>query len=137
MTTTPNFVPAARLDDLQRAGMLTVRRGGHTIVLVQNEAEIYAVDNRCPHMGFPLDKGTVKDGILVCHWHHARFDLTSGGTFDQWADDIRAFPVEVRDGEIWVDVQEHRDLRAHQQDRLPASHSPTAPLLPARPNWTN
>ena len=38
-------------------------------------------------MGFPLHRGTVSDGILTCHWHHARFDSRSGGTFDQWADD--------------------------------------------------
>ena len=53
-------------------------------------------DNRCPHMGFPLDRGTVKDCILTCQWHHARFDLASGGTSDPWADDVRAFPVTIR-----------------------------------------
>jgi hypothetical protein len=30
---------------------------------------IYAMDNRCPHMGFPLDRGSVKDGILTCRVH--------------------------------------------------------------------
>ena len=54
-------------------------------------------------MGFPLDRGTVKNGILTCHWHHARFDLSSGGTFDPFADDVRSFPVSVEDGEVWVD----------------------------------
>ena len=34
-------------------------------------------------MGFPLDRGSVEDGTLTCHWHHARFDLESGCTFDQ------------------------------------------------------
>ena len=61
-----------------------------------------AVDNRCPHMGFPLDRGTVSNGILTCHWHHARFDLSSGGTFDPFADDVRSFPVSVTDGDVWV-----------------------------------
>ena len=42
-------------------------------------------------MGFPLHRGTVKDGILTCHWHHARFDLIGGGTFDQWAGDVQLF----------------------------------------------
>jgi nitrite reductase/ring-hydroxylating ferredoxin subunit len=42
---------------------------------------VFALDNRCPHMGFPLDRGTVEDGILTCHWHHARFDLASGTGF--------------------------------------------------------
>ncbi len=54
-------------------------------------------------MGFPLDRGTVKSGILTCHWHHARFDLSSGGTFDPFADDVRSFPISVINGEVWVD----------------------------------
>ena len=51
-------------------------------------------------MGFPLDRGTCRDGILTCHWHAARFDLRTGGTFDQFADDVQVFPVQVRGEEI-------------------------------------
>src|SRR5262249_26291671 len=54
-------------------------------------------------MGFPLHRGTVKDGILTCHWHHARFDLAGGCTFDPFADDVPSFATEVRDGAVWVD----------------------------------
>jgi len=53
-------------------------------------------------MGFPLDRGSVEDGTLTCHWHHARFDLASGCSFDLWADDVPTCPTEVRDGEVWV-----------------------------------
>ena len=77
------------------------------------------MDNRCPHMGFPLDRGTVRDGILTCHWHHARFDLSSGGTFDPFADDVRTFPVSVVDGEVWVDPSPlERDALGHWSARL-------------------
>jgi nitrite reductase/ring-hydroxylating ferredoxin subunit len=56
-------------------------------------------------MGFPLSRGTVKDGILTCHWHHARFDLNNGGTFDQCAGDVHSFHVEIRnENEGWVNV---------------------------------
>jgi hypothetical protein len=87
-------------------------------LLLRHEDGFYAVDNRCPHMGFPLDKGSVKDCILTCHWHHARFDLASGGTFDQFADDVRAYPVEVRGDELWIDLAPRHDERAHQLKRL-------------------
>jgi nitrite reductase/ring-hydroxylating ferredoxin subunit len=53
-------------------------------------------------MGFPLDRGSIEDGILTCHWHHARFDLASGCAFDLWADDVPTCPVEVRNGEVWI-----------------------------------
>ncbi len=95
-----------------------VQVDGHTLALFAQGDKIYAVDDRCPHMGFPLDRGTVKNGILTCHWHHARFDLASGGTFDQWADDVRSFPVQIRDGEVWVDLALRVDPRARQRLRL-------------------
>ncbi len=113
-----NMVNVAHLDELSQRGALTVQAGKHTLALFKYGEQVYAVDNRCPHMGFPLDKGTVKDGILTCHWHHARFDLASGGTFDQWADDVPSFPVEIRDNEIWVNLTPRSDPRQHQRERL-------------------
>ncbi len=112
------YVYAASLDDILDAGSMTVQIEGHVVALLAHDGTVYAVDNRCPHMGFPLDKGTVKDGILTCHWHHARFDLESGGTFDQWADDVRCFPVEIRDGAVWLAIDRYTDPSLHQYQRL-------------------
>ena len=109
---------AASLEELEAKGRLVVTVEGNTICLLAAEGEVRAIDNRCPHMGFPLHRGSVSDGILTCHWHHARFDLCTGGTFDQWADELRRFPVEVEDGEIYVDVTSPRDPVEHQRARL-------------------
>ena len=99
-----DFVYVGSLDGLNAEGQLIAKSGGkaYGIVVFYHDGDIYAVDNRCPHMGFPLNKGTIKDGILTCHWHHARFDLKSGCTFDPWADDVQSYPVEIRDGEVWL-----------------------------------
>ena len=91
------------VEAVRERGCTVVTGGGHTIAVFRHGDGFAAVDNRCPHMGFPLNRGTVRDGILTCHWHHARFDLSSGGTFDPFADDVRAFPVSVVDGEVWVE----------------------------------
>jgi nitrite reductase/ring-hydroxylating ferredoxin subunit len=117
-TRSANFVRAARLDDVRAAGRMSVRVGGRALALFFHDGRVYAVDNRCPHMGFPLHRGTVQNGILTCHWHHARFDLQSGGTFDQFADEARVFPVEIRDGEVWVDLTPREDELAHRRQRL-------------------
>ena len=115
---TETFVRAASLADLQEGGCLSARVDGHNLALFRTGDAVYAVDNRCPHMGFPLDRGTVRDGILTCHWHHARFDLASGGAFDLFADDATSFPVEIRDGEIWIDLAPRVDQRARHRRRL-------------------
>src|SRR5215471_6921321 len=115
-----NYAFATYLPDLQRApgACLCIQVQKHTIALFYHNSKVYAVDNRCPHMGFPLNQGTVKDSILTCHWHHARFDLNSGGTFDQWAGDVRSFPVEIRnENEVWVDTagSNAADVNYHQE----------------------
>jgi nitrite reductase/ring-hydroxylating ferredoxin subunit len=128
-STEAHFVRAFSLSELPEMGCRTVTLEGHVIAVFQTIVGIFAVDNRCPHMGFPLDRGSVKDCILTCHWHHARFDLKSGGTFDQWADDVRVFPVEVRDGAVWIDVAEQDDLSRRRIERLRVGLERDIPLV--------
>ena len=101
-TTTERLLSAGTVEEVRARGCTLVTGGGHAIAVFPLGDRFAAVDNRCPHMGFPLDRGTVSNGILTCHWHHARFDLSSGGTFDPFADDVKAFPVTVSDGRVWV-----------------------------------
>src|SRR5215204_5717262 len=112
---TSDFVHACSLAGLKAKGRL-VLHGRHSPILVVHDG---GRDNRCPHMGFPLDRGSVEDGILTCHWHHARFDLASGCTFDLWADDVPTCPIELRDGEVWIKPSfGHSDPSRHWRRRL-------------------
>jgi nitrite reductase/ring-hydroxylating ferredoxin subunit len=90
------------IDEIKQQGAVVVSGRDRPLAVFYHQDQIYAVDNRCPHMGFPLHRGTTQDGILTCHWHHARFDLDSGCTFDLWADDIPSYPVEIDEGTVWV-----------------------------------
>lgn len=112
-------VDGGSLADLKAAGQKVLHSAQHApILLIYHDDIVYAVDNRCPHMGFPLARGSVSDGIITCHWHHARFCLSSGGTFDPFADDLRTYPVEVDGDQIWVELAEPGDRRAYWRGRL-------------------
>jgi nitrite reductase/ring-hydroxylating ferredoxin subunit len=104
-------VPVGTLEELEQKGYLSVTAQGHDIVVFYHEGEVHALDNRCPHMGFPLSRGSTKDGILTCDWHHARFDIKSGGCFDLWADDVPVFAVNVIDGTIFVHTERDNKRR--------------------------
>ena len=97
------FERVAAADAVRESSPQVVSVGGRTVGLFHHEGSFHAVDNRCPHMGFPLSEGSVDAGVLTCPWHHARFELSCGDTFDPFADDVPTFPVEVRDGEVYVD----------------------------------
>ena len=115
-------LPVGTLEELKQKGYLSVTAQGHDIVLFYHEGEVHALDNRCPHMGFPLSRGSTKDGILTCDWHHARFDIKTGGCFDLWADDVPIFDVNVIDGNIFVHSERankrKEDLRTYYLQRL-------------------
>lgn len=117
---TSDFVQVGSLEELKAKVRLVVRGRHRPILLVHENGHVFALDNRCPHMGFPLDRGSIADGILTCHWHHARFELASGCTFDLWADDVPTCPVEIRAGdEIWVKpVFGYADPVEHWRQRL-------------------
>ena len=71
-------IRAGTLEQLKPGGgALWSPAAGTPSLFFHHDGEVHAVDNRCPHMGLPLDRGSVKDDILTCHWHHARFDLSS------------------------------------------------------------
>jgi nitrite reductase/ring-hydroxylating ferredoxin subunit len=101
-TNLAGFFRAASLANLEEKKMMTVHGADRPVLLCWHEGEVFALDNRCPHMGFPLSKGSLDHGLLTCHWHHARFDLRSGCTFDLWADDTPVFEVCVEGDDIWV-----------------------------------
>ena len=106
------------LDELQAKGYLAGKVGPTPVCVFLCDGKAYAVDDRCPHMGFPLHRGTVENGLLTCHWHHARFDLVSGGTLDPFADDVRAHSVEVDGDEVVVVLRPDADPAARHLRRL-------------------
>ena len=111
-------VRAGSLADLRLAGRLLTKVGTIPVVVFWHDDAAFAIEDRCPHLGFPQHQGTVEAGLVTCHWHHARFDLVSGCTFDLWADDARGFDVRVRGDDVFVTARVHADPVGHLQARL-------------------
>ncbi len=110
-------IEAGSIENLKQEGAKVIKGGNHGIAVFVHDGEIHAVDNRCPHMGFPLHMGSLCDGILTCHWHHARFDVKSGGTLDPWADDVPTYPVEVVNDQVYVVPVPHQKTTIQKLQR--------------------
>ncbi|MCF6137460.1 Rieske (2Fe-2S) protein [Pseudalkalibacillus berkeleyi] len=114
-----NHIHVGTLESLENEGAKIVKGDSHAIAVFAHDGEVHAVDNRCPHMGFPLHQGSLCDGILTCHWHHARFDVKSGGTLDPWADDVPTYPVHIDKDEVFVSPIPHNKTTIQKlQQRL-------------------
>ena len=89
------------------AGSLTTSKHGKTqLVIVRREdGEFSALDNRCPHEGYPLAQGDLKGCTLTCQWHNWKFDVRDGRS-TLGGEGVRQFPVRIRDAHLEVDLAE-------------------------------
>ena len=99
-----NFVKVANLDELDEGKPRAVRVEGQSVALFKHNGNIYATDNQCPHMGYPLTRGRVRGGVLTCDWHGWSYDMGGGGCFTSGCDDLSTFPIEVREDEIYINI---------------------------------
>jgi nitrite reductase (NADH) small subunit len=85
-------------------GRCFVVAGEEVAVFRQRDGKLFAVQNRCPHRQGPLAEGILGAGKVICPLHGHKFDLATG-TGSEPAECVRAYPVEVRNGEIWIQFQ--------------------------------
>jgi nitrite reductase/ring-hydroxylating ferredoxin subunit len=104
MTISDDWVPVAAIDDLPVGGRKLFRHYDKRIAVFRTEKDIYAIDNRCPHQGYGLLQGDIKEEQLTCAWHNWKFELDQGGLCSFGGEAVRSYPVEVRGGQILVDV---------------------------------
>jgi nitrite reductase/ring-hydroxylating ferredoxin subunit len=99
------WIRVAALGDLQAAGFGTlVDADGIGVALFQWHGKVYAVENLCPHMGFPLAESTVHNGEIICGWHGWHINLADGACRREKIS-ARVFPCEVRGSEVFLLVE--------------------------------
>ena len=86
---------SVRLVTPKGLGILLIRKKGR---------EIYAVSNKCPHMGCPLRTGILEGYILTCPCHDWRFDIRTGAFLDAKEIMLPVYPVKIVDGMIMVQL---------------------------------
>jgi nitrite reductase/ring-hydroxylating ferredoxin subunit len=91
------------VDDIRVGGAKSFAYLDKRIALFRTSGGVFASDNRCPHQGYALVRGDVKDGVLTCAWHNWKFELGTG-TCRYGGENIRTYPVQIRDGQVLVDV---------------------------------
>ena len=102
----PAFL-VAKQDSLKSGEMKTVAAGDKQVLLCNVGGNFYAVHHKCSHYGAPLEDGVLNGFRLVCPWHHACFDARTGRHLEApGCDGLASYPVELRDSEVWVRIEE-------------------------------
>jgi NADPH-dependent 2,4-dienoyl-CoA reductase/sulfur reductase-like enzyme/nitrite reductase/ring-hydroxylating ferredoxin subunit len=111
--------PLANTSDLSDGEMKEVSANGTRILLARVGREFHAVGATCPHYGAPLVEGALCGTRVVCPWHHACFDVTTGNLEEPPAlDGLTRYDVRVEDGSVYARVpDEAEDRRAPRMSR--------------------
>lgn len=91
--------------DVPVGGLRSAMAGSQPLVLANVDGDIYALEDQCSHQELPLSDGELDGTDLICIHHGARFDACTGRNKALPAiRPVKSFPVDVRDGEIYVEV---------------------------------
>mmetsp|Transcript_18396 Transcript_18396/g.38501 ORF Transcript_18396/g.38501 Transcript_18396/m.38501 type:complete len:192 (-) Transcript_18396:1229-1804(-) len=71
--------------DLEPGKLYPVEVSGLTLVIAcDDDGQVYCSANICPHLGTPLDNGTVADGNIICAQHKSSWSMTTGELAGDW-----------------------------------------------------
>jgi nitrite reductase/ring-hydroxylating ferredoxin subunit len=100
------FVPVLEERELQEGTMKLVNVDGTPVLLVKVSGEIFAIDNRCPHMGCGFSGGSLDGYVIICPCHDWRFDLRTGEYEEMKEMVLTKYDWKIKSGKIYVKVEE-------------------------------
>jgi 3-phenylpropionate/trans-cinnamate dioxygenase ferredoxin subunit len=73
-----HFVNLANIDEIPEGKIKHAEIDGNEILVANTDGKFYALCDRCSHTNAPLSMGNLKDNVVTCPMHGARFDIKTG-----------------------------------------------------------
>ncbi len=119
-----DWIRVAHVDDLPEGRVKTVTARTVSICLSHFQGQWAAMDNHCPHQKGPLGEGSIEEGVdgqcwIRCPWHGWDFDPLTGKPPGGHEDTgQKLFPLDIRDGEIFVGLEPEPDHERTTTDAM-------------------
>ncbi|HVX53226.1 non-heme iron oxygenase ferredoxin subunit [Nocardioides sp.] len=99
------FERVCAIDDVRPDEAFAAQVDGYDVAIARDGEEFFAVQDLCSHAAVALSEGEVAECQIECYLHGSRFDLRTGKPTGLPATEpVATFPVEIRDGDIYVDT---------------------------------
>jgi len=122
---TENWQVIGTINDFSATDRFVKKIGERQIAVFKTKTGIFAINNRCPHEGFPLLEGTLQDKcVIACNWHGWTFDLSTGKAL-QGRDAVKTYPVKQQGKEILVDLTPISPLKRQKDAAVEFDESST------------
>ncbi len=101
-----DFVAAVDEKELADGKMKLVSVEGIPILFIKQHGKIYAIDNRCPHMGCGFSGGTLDGSCLICPCHDWCFNIETGEYKEDPSIKLKKYEWKIEDGKIQVKLDD-------------------------------
>ncbi len=99
------WVPVLGANELKEGFMKLVDVEGLHVLLVRVSGEVFAIDNRCPHMGCGFSGGSLERYVIICPCHEWRFDLRTGEYEVDKEMTLVKYEWKIESGKIWIKLE--------------------------------
>lgn len=105
-----DWLEVTSLAEVPQGRLLAMKLAGKSLLLTRLGAGVVCYRNACSHLGVPLDSGeveqTAEGARLTCPYHGFRYCLTTGACLTSPQTPLQSYPVEIRDGQVFVKLGE-------------------------------
>lgn len=100
------------LETLKRKGKMRLQYKNRMVLLVYLDDQVYAIDDKCPHMSTSLTPGKIKGDVIYCKDHNLGICLKTGEVaskkqadfmhLDEYSRSVKVYSVQVEDGIVYL-----------------------------------
>lgn len=98
------FEEVCGIDEIPQMMPRKVHTGGRNVLLCKDDAQVYAVDEICPHKDKSMAYGVVHHGKITCPHHQYDFELATGRCNRRKCAPVMTYSVEVVDDSVFVKI---------------------------------
>ncbi len=117
-------VSVGRVEDIPDGERTIIQVDDLSIGVFHHEGNWYALMNSCLHRGGPVCSGPLEKDVLTCPWHGYQYNLPDGRLLLDPSAALPMYPVESRDGELYVTVpimvRDFQDVSIEELDSMAA-----------------
>jgi Fe-S cluster biogenesis protein NfuA/nitrite reductase/ring-hydroxylating ferredoxin subunit len=100
----PPWVKLTTVDKVPESAVLAVKFAGNSLILHRQGVNISCYKNACAHLAYPLNEGTVENGILTCPSHGFQYRLDTGECLTAPDVSLQSYPVKIKGDKVFVQL---------------------------------
>jgi nitrite reductase/ring-hydroxylating ferredoxin subunit len=97
---------ACKTSDIPPGKPYKVSIDGRDVLIVNLDGKYFAMDDTCTHSGASLSEGKLDGNKIVCGWHGAEFDCTTGKLekFPAKINDLQSYKISIESDNVFVEI---------------------------------